>query len=68
MEIIVGNTTQITRDPGKSVKRVKRSKFDYLTDRRRNKIDRRKSQREGLFVSISTRKDRRRSLDRRTDW
>lgn len=25
MEIIVGNTTQITKDPGNSAKRVKRS-------------------------------------------
>lgn len=66
MEIIVGNTTQITKDPGNSAKRVKRSDSYHLKDRRRNKIDRRKSHREGLFVSISTRKDRRRSWDRRT--
>lgn len=65
MDIIVGNTVQIGKDPGNSARKVKRLKSYHLKDRRKNRIDRRKSNREGLFVSISTREDRRGMLDRR---
>ena len=65
MDIVVGNTVQINKDPHNTARKIKRLDSYHIKDRRRNRNDRRKSYREGLFVSISTRKDRRVSRERR---
>ncbi len=67
MDIIVGQTPFVKKDPEKDYipageKRITR----YLFERRKNRKDRRKSNREGIFVTISSRNDRRRQRDRRT--
>ena len=65
MDIIVGRTLSINKDStnqnalGYVPKRRKRK------DRRKNKHDRRKSARDGVFVSLSFKKDRRVLKDRR---
>ena len=65
MDIVVGNTVQLQKDPDSRI--VKNTDYGSypLKDRRKNKIDRRKSSREGVFVSLSTQKDRRVRQDRR---
>ena len=65
MDIVVGNTVQINKDPDNTARKIKRLESFYAKDRRKNRTDRRKSYREGLFVSISTREERRVSRDRR---
>jgi hypothetical protein len=65
MEIVVGNTVQLQKDPDTRITQTNEFGPYPLKDRRKNKSDRRKSSREGLFVSLSTRRDRRVFYDRR---
>jgi hypothetical protein len=66
MDIIVGNTPFVKKDPERDyVPAGERKKRPVLLDRRKKKVDRRKSNREGIFVSISIRNDRRKQRDRR---
>ena len=66
MEIIVGNAVHINKDPDTGIKRIKPANQGFIKDRRKNRMDRRKSCREGVFVSISIKKDRRVIQDRRS--
>ena len=65
MDIIVGNTVHIKKDPDNSANKINPFMSNPFKDRRKNRSDRRKSCREGVFVSISTKKDRRFIQDRR---
>ena len=66
MDIVVGGTSPVKMDPSEEKvtlpvgKKVVRRK-----DRRKNKQDRRRSVREGIFVSLSVDNDRRVLRDRR---
>jgi hypothetical protein len=65
MDIVIGRTTYVNRDGAN-----KRDPYDTAgkkkkEDRRKNKQDRRKSVRAGVFVTLSTKKDRRVNKDRR---
>jgi len=65
MDITVGRTSPIYKDSGNE------SALGYIPrrrkrkDRRKNKRDRRKSVRDGVFVSLSFKKERRVLKDRR---
>lgn len=65
MDIIVGNTVHINKDPDNSANKIKPYISNPFRDKRKNRFDRRRSCREGVFVSISTKKDRRYTQDRR---
>ena len=66
MDIVVGGTSRVKMDPSEEKvalpfgKKVARRK-----DRRKNKQDRRRSVREGVFVFLSVDNDRRVLRDRR---
>ena len=65
MDIVIGRTGYVNRDAshekgsGQSFQKKKKA------DRRKNKRDRRKGVRDGVIVTLSTKKDRRRQKDRR---
>ena len=65
MDIVIGHTIPVhpdranQRDPSDTAKKKKKE------DRRKNKQDRRKSVRDGVLVTLSTKKDRRMQRDRR---
>jgi len=65
MDIFIGHTIPVNRDranqrdPSESAKKKKKE------DRRKNKQDRRKGVRDGVLVTLSTKKDRRKQRDRR---
>ena len=65
MDIVIGQTIPVNpdranqRDPSGFAKKKKRE------DRRKNKQDRRKGVRDGVLVTLSTKKDRRKQRDRR---
>ncbi len=66
MDIVIGRTDYVNRDgaqkkdPSHTTKKKKKKE-----DRRNHKHDRRKSVRDGVIVTLSTKKDRRVSRDRR---
>jgi len=64
MDIIVGGPTSVNMDSseGNHFSPLKRKP---KKERRKNKHDRRESVREGIFVSLSVKKDRRTVRDRR---
>ncbi|MFZ5758894.1 MAG: hypothetical protein ACOY32_04575 [Thermodesulfobacteriota bacterium] len=62
MDIVVGNTPVIRKDPEKNPLLEKGGK---KKERRRNRQDRRKSVRDGVIVSLSVPNDRRKSPERR---
>jgi hypothetical protein len=65
MDIVIGRTGSVNedasrrKDPDGILRRKKNA------DRRENKQDRRKGVRDGVIVTLSTKKDRRRKKDRR---
>ena len=65
MDIVIGRTGYVNRDAshekgsGQSFQKKKKA------DRRKNKRDRRKGVRDGVIVTLSTKKDRRNKKDRR---
>jgi len=65
MDIVIGRTGYVNRDAshekgsGQSFQKKKKA------DRRKNKRDRRKGVRDGVIVTLSTKKDRRAKKDRR---
>lgn len=66
MDIVVGNTPYVKKDPEREyVPAGERKRRPVMLERRRNKIDRRKSSREGIFVELSIADERRRQRDRR---
>ena len=65
MDIVIGGTSSVKMDPSEdSVVRPAKKKRVFK-DRRNNTQDRRRSVREGIFVSLSVTKDRRVLKDRR---
>lgn len=64
MDFIIGPVQPATAN-GENLKVVPASKSGGSKDRRKKKQDRRKNVREGIFVSLSVKEDRRRPGDRR---
>lgn len=66
VDIIIGNTSSVTMDPSKENAMGPAGKKKVVRkERRKNKRDRRRSVREGIFVSLSGKNDRRVVRDRR---
>jgi len=65
VDIVIGGTSSVKMDPSEErlIRPVK--KKGGFKDRRKNKQDRRRSVREGIFVSLSVTGDRRVQKDRR---
>lgn len=67
MDIVIGGTSAIKPDPSEENASIPpgKKKKGGCKDRRKNGQDRRKCVREGIFVSLSVKNDRRRLRDRR---
>lgn len=65
MGITVGRTSSVNKDASHEKALMDISKRATRKDRRKNRKDRRKSVRDGVFVSLSFKKDRRVIKDRR---
>ena len=65
MDMVIGRTTYINRDGAKKRDPSDTAKKKKKEDRRKNKQDRRKGIRDGVVVTLSTKKDRRKDRDRR---
>ncbi|MBW1675622.1 MAG: hypothetical protein JRJ79_03225 [Deltaproteobacteria bacterium] len=65
MDIVVGGTSSVKMDPSEEKATLPAGKKVIRKDRRKNKQDRRRSVREGIFVSLSADNDRRVLRDRR---
>ncbi len=65
MDIIIGRTDYVNRDGAQKKDPSHTAKKKKKEDRRNHKHDRRKSVRDGVIVTLSTKKDRRVSRDRR---
>jgi len=65
MDIVIGETPSVKMDPSEENAKPPAGKKLAPKDRRRNKQDRRRSVREGIFVSLSMENDRRVPRDRR---
>jgi hypothetical protein len=64
MDITIGGTPPVKMDSSKEHNTPHAGK-KALRDRRKNKQDRRRSVREGIFVSLSVKNERRSGVDRR---
>lgn len=65
MGMVIRRSTHINKDVAKeNISHHEKGKVKHI-DRRKNKQDRRKSVRDGVFVSLSFKKDRRVVKDRR---
>jgi len=64
MDIIIGGTPPVKMDSSKEHTTPQAGK-KALRDRRKHKQDRRRSVREGIFVSLSVKNERRSGVDRR---
>ena len=65
MDIVIGRTRSVSEDASRRKDREGLSRKDKKADRRKNKQDRRKEVRDGVIVTLSTKKDRRIQRDRR---
>ena len=65
MDIVIGRTRSVNEDASRRKNREDFSKNKKKNDRRKNKQDRRKEVRDGVIVTLSTKKDRRTQKDRR---
>ena len=65
MDIVVGGTSPVNMDPSEKKATLPAGKKLVRKDRRKYKRDRRRSVREGIFVSLSVDNDRRVLKDRR---
>ncbi|MGD8364727.1 MAG: hypothetical protein PVG81_14265 [Desulfobacterales bacterium] len=65
MRIILKEVVSPKRDPQDTAPLPVAGKRGPIRNRRKNKVDRRSSVRDGVFVTLSTRKDRRSGKDRR---
>ena len=65
MDIIVNRTISMNKDSSNSNRVIYIPGKGKRKDRRKNKHDRRKSVRDGVYVSLSFKKDRRVVKDRR---
>ena len=64
MDIVIGGTPPVKMDPSEEHTTPQAGK-KVRRDRRKNKQDRRRSVREGIFVSLSVKNERRSGFDRR---
>ena len=62
MDIVIGRTRSVNEDASRRKNRENVSSKKKKNDRRKNKKDRRKSVRDGVIVTLSTKKDRRRKI------
>ena len=65
MDIVICRTTSVNQKGSQNRISYRDTAKKRKMDRRKNKQDRRKSVRDGVFVSLSTKKDRRVCRDRR---
>jgi hypothetical protein len=65
MRITLKEVVSPKKDPQDTVPLPVSEKRGPIRNRRKNKVDRRSSVRDGVFVTLSTRKDRRSGKDRR---
>ena len=65
MDIVIGHTARVNKDGSKGNAPKHDRKKKKFADRRKNKQDRRRSVRDGVFVTLSGKKDRRVNRDRR---
>ena len=68
MDITIGGMPFIKKDPPEEKITLRSSTKLSRRDQRKNKQDRRKSVRDGVFVSLSYKKDRRKQRDRRKSY
>jgi len=65
VDITIGVMPFIKKDPPEEKMALHSSKKLFRRDQRKNMQDRRKSARDGVFVSLSYKKDRRKQRERR---
>jgi len=65
MDIVVGRTGYVNKDSSQKNDSGYHSRKKKKADRRKNRQDRRKGVREGVIVTLSSKKDRRVQKDRR---
>jgi hypothetical protein len=65
MDIIIGRKPPVRKDSTNATVPIHPAKKVLQRDQRKNQQDRRKSVRDGVFVSLSFMKERRKSRDRR---
>ena len=65
MDIVIGRTGYVNRDASHEKGSSQTFQKKKKVDRRKNKRDRRKGVRDGVIVTLSTKKDRRLHKDRR---
>ncbi|MBW1820398.1 MAG: hypothetical protein JRI92_01330 [Deltaproteobacteria bacterium] len=68
MDITIGGMPYIKKDPPEEKVVLRSSTKLFRRDQRKNTQDRRKSVRDGVFVSLSYKKDRRGRRDRRKSY
>ena len=68
MDITIGGMPFIKKDPPEEKVVLRSSTKLFRRDQRKNIQDRRKSVRDGVFVSLSYKKDRRGQRDRRKSY
>ena len=65
MRIVLGRVISPWKDPYESAPLPVSGKKGPIRDRRKNTVDRRRSIRDGVIVTLSTRRERRSGRDRR---
>jgi uncharacterized membrane-anchored protein len=65
MDIVIGRTGYVNRDASHEKSADQTFQKKKKVDRRKNKRDRRKGVRDGVIVTLSTKKDRRLQKERR---
>lgn len=65
MRIVLGKVISPRKDPSESSPLPVAGRKGPIRDRRKNTVDRRRSVRDGVIVTLSTRKERRSGRDRR---
>ena len=65
MDIVIGRTGTVNEDSSRKKNSDGMSKRKKKLDQRKSKQDRRKGVRDGVIVTLSTKKDRRKQKDRR---
>ena len=68
MDITIGGMPFIKKDPPEEKIASHSSTRQFRRDKRKNMQDRRKSVRDGVFVSLSYKTDRRQKRDRRKSY
>ena len=68
MDITIGGMPFIKKDPPEEKIALRSRTKLFRRDQRKNIQDRRKSVRDGVFVSLSYKKDRRKQQDRRKSY